>query len=114
MYVNRASTTSRRHARAAALLVGDFNVDPLRASHDRTGAVLAQARFESLRQRFYPKGAPATYPHYRSVIDLAFLRPAQGVVARSYRVLADARVGRWTSDHRPVVVTVSLPAAVSR
>jgi len=104
----------KRHPGAAALLVGDFNVDPLRAQYDQTASVLLGARLESLRRRFYPDGAPATYPHYRSVIDLAFFRPAQGVVAKSYRVLAKARVGRWTSDHRPVVVKLSLARVAAR
>lgn len=99
---------ARRHPGAAMLIVGDFNVDPLRAPYDRTARVLRRARFESLRRRFYPGGAPATYPHYRSVIDLAFFHSTQRAVARSYRVLSDARVDRWTSDHRPVVVTVGL------
>jgi endonuclease/exonuclease/phosphatase family metal-dependent hydrolase len=93
---------------AAALVIGDFNFDPLRAAHDLTDDVLIKARFRSLCQRFYPQGAPSTYPTFRSTIDLAFFRPAAGITASGFKVLAQARVNRWTSDHVPVVATLKL------
>jgi endonuclease/exonuclease/phosphatase family metal-dependent hydrolase len=97
-----------RQARSAAVVIGDYNFDPLRVHHDRTDDVLKKARFESLRQRFYPSGAPATYPTFRSTIDLAFFRPAAGITAMGFKVLTKARVNRWTSDHVPVVATFRL------
>jgi len=92
----------------AAVVIGDYNFDPLRALHDRTDDVLQKARFKSLRQRFYPNGAPSTYPTWRSTIDLAFFRAGPGVTATGFRVLTKARVNRWTSDHVPVLATFRL------
>jgi endonuclease/exonuclease/phosphatase family metal-dependent hydrolase len=97
-----------RGAKGASVVIGDFNFDPLRVGHDHTDDVLRKARFSSLRQRFYPGGAPSTYPSYRSTIDLAFFRPGGGVTATGFRVLTKARVNRWTSDHVPVVATFKL------
>jgi hypothetical protein len=96
--------------RTAALVVGDFNVDPPRARHDRTDAVLTAAGLVSLVARFHPGGAPATYPRFRSTIDLAYFRAAAGVRAEGYAVLETARSDRTTSDHRPITVTLGLGA----
>ncbi len=98
-----------RKARGAAVVMGDFNFDPLKVKHDLTDDVLLRARLRSLRQRFYPGGAPSTYPAYRSTIDLAFFRPGAGVLATGFRVISGARTDRWTSDHVPVVATFKLP-----
>ncbi len=97
-----------RSAKGAALVIGDYNFDPLRVHHDKTDDVLRKARFASLRQRFYPAGAPSSYPTYRSTIDLAFFRAGGGVTATTFKILTRARVNRWTSDHRPVVTTFKL------
>ncbi len=97
-----------RTAKGAAVVIGDFNFDPLRVHHDLTDDVLRKARFTSLRQRFYPTGAPSTYPTYRSTIDLAFFRAGAGVTASGFKVLTKARVNRWTSDHVPVVARIKL------
>jgi endonuclease/exonuclease/phosphatase family metal-dependent hydrolase len=97
-----------RGFKGAAVVIGDYNFDPLRALHDRTDDVLKKARFKSLRQRFYPNGAPSTYPTWRSTIDLAFFRAGAGVSATGFRVLTKARVNRWTSDHVPVLATFRL------
>jgi endonuclease/exonuclease/phosphatase family metal-dependent hydrolase len=99
----RASRTKH-----AALVVGDYNFEPATALHDQTDDVLIKARLKNLTKRFYPNGAPATYPHFKSTIDLAFFRAASTVRATGFRVLTKARTDRWTSDHRPVVVTLKL------
>jgi len=97
-----------RGFKGAAVVIGDYNFDPLRVSHDLTDDVLRKARFVSLRQRFYPGGAPSTYPTFRSTIDLAFFRAGGGVTATGFKVLTKARVNRWTSDHVPVVATFKM------
>lgn len=97
-----------RSFKGAAVVIGDYNFDPLRVPHDLTDDVLRKARFTSLRRRFYPGGAPSTYPTFRSTIDLAFFRAGGGVTARGFNVLTQARVNRWTSDHVPVVATFGL------
>ncbi len=97
-----------RSTNHAAVVIGDYNFDPLKVRHDLTDDVLKKARFRSLRVRFYPKGAPSTYPTYRSTIDLAFFRAGAGVTATGFKVLTKARVNRWTSDHVPVVATFKL------
>ncbi|MFH2009653.1 MAG: endonuclease/exonuclease/phosphatase family protein [bacterium] len=95
-------------ATSAALVLGDYNFDPLQALHDRTDDELRGARFVSLRQQFYPKGAPSTFPRYKSTIDLAFFRAAAGIRAAGFRVLQQARSDRWVSDHLPVAATLRL------
>lgn len=95
-------------ASVAALVAGDFNVDPRQSPHDRTESRLLAAGLKCLRTVFYPKGAPSTYPAYRSTIDLAFFRPGAGIRATGFRVLTGARTDQWVSDHRPVVVTLEI------
>ncbi len=90
----------------AVLLVGDFNFDPQISLHDHADDRLRSAGLKSLRVRFYPRGAPPTYPAYRSTIDLAFFRPVGMIAATGYRVLTGAKVNPWTSDHVPVAVTL--------
>lgn len=94
---------------AAALVTGDFNFDPVRSGHDLADDRLRSAGLECLLTRFFPKGAPPTYPSFKSTIDLAFFRPAAGLRAAGYQVLTAASTDRWVSDHRPVVVTLEGP-----
>jgi endonuclease/exonuclease/phosphatase family metal-dependent hydrolase len=96
-------------AQAAALVAGDFNFDPERSSHDLADDRLRDAGLACLRSRFYPRGAPSTYPGFKSTIDLAFFRPAAGIVAAGFKVLTDASTDKWVSDHKPVVATLERP-----
>ncbi len=101
----------RSFPQAAYLVIGDLNVDPADAAkddYDFTDDILLRDGGEDLVRRFLGDAPDVRETVWGSVIDRAFLRPSSTVTAEALRFVETAPLGGWASDHRPLVVVLSV------
>lgn len=96
----------------AYLVIGDVNVDPAdpkKIGYDRTDDILMLDGSEDLVVRFWASDRRRSGRRSpRSIVDRAFFRPSERVVADGFRLLPDAPLGGWASDHLPIVVVLDV------